>query len=218
MQLELWLDVVCPWCYLGKRRLEAALARFDAREEVTLVHRSFQLDPGAPRRTEGTLTQMLASKYGMTVEQAQARQAQIAELGGEDGIEFRFELAQQGNTFDAHRLIHLGAADGAGDEIAERLMRGYFSEGLAIGDPDALARIAVEAGLETAAVRELLDGDRFAADVREDQRRGAALGISGVPFLVLDGRYGVSGAQPADAYLQALERAWDERGAATATG
>ncbi|ADB51859.1 DsbA family oxidoreductase [Conexibacter woesei] len=213
MELELWLDVVCPWCYLGKRRLDAALERFDARDQITLVHRSFELDPDAPRRREGTLAEMLAAKYGGSVAEAEARQAQLTELGREDGIAFRFERAQPGNTFDAHRLIHLAASIGAQEAVVERLMRGYFGEGLAIGDPAELVAAVADAGLDAATAREALDGDDFAAAVRADEERGAALGIRGVPFLVLDGRYGLSGAQPVDAYLQAVEQAWGERAA-----
>lgn len=216
MELELWIDVVCPWCYIGKRRLEAALERFDARDEITLVQRSFELDPDAPREREGTLAEMLASKYGGTVADAEAKQAQLTELGLADGIAFRFELARQGNTFDAHRLIHLAAERGVQEAVAEQLMRGYFGEGLAIGNVDALVEAVAEAGLDRDEARAVLDGDRFAADGREDEQRGAALGIRGVPFLVLDGRYGLSGAQPVDAYLQALEQAWGERQAPAA--
>ncbi len=214
MQIELWIDVVCPWCYLGKRRLEAALEQFDARDELTLVTRSFQLDPDAPPVAEGTLSQMLASQVrhhrrggrGAPEPDRRARQSR--------GIDFRFDLARSGNTFDAHRLIHLAREQGVASEVVERLMRGYFSEGLAIGDPAELAGAVAEAGLPQPEAHELLDGDDFAEEVRAEIQQAARLGIRGVPFLVLDGRYGLSGAQPADAYLQALEHAWGERQAA----
>ncbi|MDO8210492.1 DsbA family oxidoreductase [Conexibacter sp. CPCC 206217] len=214
MELELWIDVVCPWCYLGKRRLEAALEQFDARDEVTLVQRSFELDPSAPRIIEGTLAELIASKYGSTVEEAKARQAQLVELGREDGIDFRFDIARGGNTFDAHRLIHLAREQGVAQGVVERLMLGYFTEGLAIGDPAALANAVAEAGITQPEAHELLDSDRFTDEVRAEEQLGARLGIRGVPFLVLDGRYGVSGAQPVEAYLQALQHAWGERQAA----
>lgn len=214
MQLELWIDVVCPWCYLGKRRLEAALEQFDARDELTIVTRSFQLDPSAPPVHEGSLAEMLAAKYGSTVEEAEARQGQIVELGRESGIEFRFDKARPGNTFDAHRLIHLAREQGVATEVIERLMLGYFSEGLAIGDPAELANAVAEAGIPLPEAAELLDSDRFAEEVHAEMAQAGQLGIRGVPFLVLDGRYGLSGAQPADAYLQALEHAWGERQAA----
>jgi predicted DsbA family dithiol-disulfide isomerase len=216
MELELWIDVVCPWCYLGKRRVEAALERFDPRGQLTLVQRSFELDPTAPRVREGSLVDQLAAKYGNSVEQAQERLAQLVELGRADGIEFRFERTRAGNTFDAHRLIHLAREQGVSDAVVERLMLGYFSEGLAIGEPAELASAVAEAGIPLPEAHELLDSDRFAEQVRSDEQQAAQLGIRGVPFLVLDGRYGISGAQPVDAYVEALERARDEHDAASA--
>jgi len=214
MKLELWLDVVCPWCYLGKRRLEEALRRFDHRDEIELTLRSFELDPTAPPRSEGTVAEMLARKYGSSPDEVRARQAQLVALGAEAGIDFRFDDAQHGNTFDAHRLIHLGAEHGLQAEVAERLMRGYFGEGLALGDREALVAAVAEAGLDADTARAMLAGQEYVSAVRADEQRGAALGISGVPFLVLDDRYGVSGAQPAEAFLQALHTAWDQRTAA----
>ncbi|MDO8185416.1 DsbA family oxidoreductase [Conexibacter sp. JD483] len=214
MQLELWIDVVCPWCYLGKRRLEAALEQFDARDELTLVTRAFELDPDAPPVREGTLAEMLAGKYGISVDEAETRQGQLVELGRDHGIDFRFDLARSGNTFDAHRLIHLAREQGVAGEVVERLMLGYFTQGLAIGDPAELAGAVAEAGLPQPEAQELLDGDDFAEEVRAEEQAAGRLGIRGVPFLVLDGRYGLSGAQPVDAYLQALEHAWGERQAA----
>lgn len=211
MQLELWMDVVCPWCFVGKRRLDAALARFDARDEVTLTVRSFELDPSAPAVREGSHAEMLAAKYGGSVEDARARLDQMTELGKADGIAFDFEIARQGNSFDAHRLIHLAAARGVGDAVTERLLRGYFGEGLAIGEREALLDAAAEAGLDRAKAAAALAGDAYAEAVRADEELAQRYGIRGVPFLVLDGRYGLSGAQPADAYLQALQQAWEER-------
>jgi predicted DsbA family dithiol-disulfide isomerase len=213
MELELWTDVVCPWCFVGKRRLEAALERFDAREELTLVHRSFELDPSAPPLRVSTVEE-IAAKYGMSVEESQARRDQLVALGREDGIDFRFDDARGGNTFDAHRLIHLAREQGVADAVVERLMVGYFSEGLAIGDPAELATAVAEAGIPLPEAHELLDSEEFAEEVRADEQQAAQLGIRGVPFLVLDGRYGLSGAQPVDAYLQALQQAWGERAAA----
>lgn len=214
MQLELWMDVVCPWCFVGKRRLDAALARFEHRDEITLTVRSFELDPSAPAVREGSHAEMLAGKYGGTVEDARARLAQMTEMGRGDGIAFDFEIARQGNSFDAHRLIHLAAEQGLAGQVTERILRGYFGEGLAIGERDALLDAVAEAGLDRAAAAAALAGDAFAEAVRADEAQAQAYGIRGVPFLVLDGRYGLSGAQPADAYLQALEQAWEEHRAA----
>ncbi len=204
------MDVVCPWCYVGKRRLDAALARFDHRDEVELTVRSFELDPSAPAVREGSHAEMLAGKYGGTVAEARARLDQLTELGRADGIAFDFEIARQGNSFDAHRLIHLAAAEGVADAVVERLLRGYFGEGLAIGDREALLDAAAEANLDRAAAAAALADGAYAQEVRADEEQAQRYGIRGVPFLVLDGRYGLSGAQPADAYLQALEQAWEE--------
>src|ERR1700754_1256693 len=147
MELELWIDVVCPWCYLGKRRLEAALEQFDARDEVRLVERSFELDPSAAAIKQGSAAEEVAAKYGLSVAEIEVRHAQMVELGRELGIEFRFDISRGGNTFDAHRLIHLAREQGVGEAVVERLMSGYFSEGMAIGDPAELARAASEAGI-----------------------------------------------------------------------
>jgi predicted DsbA family dithiol-disulfide isomerase len=202
LQVEIWSDVVCPWCYIGKRRFEAAVERFDG--EVEVVWRSFQLDPEAPAVREHTATEHLAAKYGMSVEQAEASHAQMTELAAHEGLEYHFERARGGNSFDAHRLLHLAAAHGLQDAAGERLMRAYFTEGVAIGDREALIALAAEIGLDA---REALEGDDYADAVREDELLARRIGIQGVPFFVLNRRYGVSGAQPADVLVQALETA-----------
>jgi len=210
LTVEIWSDVVCPWCYIGKRRFEAALAAFEHADEVTVMWRSFELDQEAPKVAEGTATERLAAKYGMTLERAQQLHAEMTERAAEEGLDFRFDLARGGNTFDAHRLIHLAATYGHQAAAEERLMRGYFTEGEAISDPETLIRLVAEVGVEVEEARDVLAGDRFASDVREDELLASQLGIQGVPFFVLDRRYGVSGAQPPDVLVQALERAWGE--------
>jgi predicted DsbA family dithiol-disulfide isomerase len=201
LQVEIWSDVVCPWCYIGKRRFEAAVEQFDGDVEVTW--RSFELDPGAPPVREHTATEHLAAKYGMSQEQAEASHAQMTALAAQEGLEYHFERARGGNSFDAHRLIHLAAAHGRQDEAMERVFRGYFTEGLPIGDRDALIALAAEMGLDGAA----LHGDDYSEAVRADEQLAQRIGIQGVPFFVLDRRYGVSGAQPAEILVQALEKA-----------
>jgi predicted DsbA family dithiol-disulfide isomerase len=208
MQVEIWSDVVCPWCYIGKRRFEAALARFAHADEVAVVWRSFELDSAAPRRPLGTLDEMLARKYGVTAAQAATMNARVTTEAAGEGLAYRLDLAQPGNTFDAHRLLHLAADRGMQGALKERLMAGYFTEGLAVGDSDALVPIAVEAGLDEHEVRDVLAGDAYAEAVRDDERRAAGFGIRGVPFVVVDEHYGVSGAQPPDAFLKVLEQAW----------
>jgi predicted DsbA family dithiol-disulfide isomerase len=216
LTVEIWSDVVCPWCYIGKRRFEAALARFPHADEVEVTFRSFELDPSAPAQSEGSGPERLAAKYGVTVDEARAMNARVTEAAAGEGLAYDLESTRSGNTFDAHRLLHLAAAHGVQAEAKERLMQGYFTEGEPISDPDALVRLVASAGVPEDEARALLASDRFAAEVRDDEQLGAQLGIRGVPFFVLGRRYGVSGAQPADALLGALEQAWDDAAARVA--
>jgi predicted DsbA family dithiol-disulfide isomerase len=208
MDVEIWSDVVCPWCYIGKRRFERALDAFEHREEVRVTWRSFQLDPQAPLTSDGDPVDRLAAKYGMSRATAEAAQARVTASAATEGLDFHLDLARSGNTFDAHRLIHLAHSVGKQDAIKERLMAAYFVEGAAIGEHDVLTRLAVEVGLDESAVRTVLDGDAFAGDVRHDELDARRLGITGVPFFVLDRAYGVSGAQPSEMLLAALQQAW----------
>lgn len=208
MKLEIWSDVVCPWCYVGKRQMEAALARFDHRSEVDIVWRSFELSPDSPRHVGLPMTQILQHKYGMSAEQAGAANDRITRLAAGLGLEYRLDKAQAGNTFDAHRLIHLAGETGRADAMKERLFAAYFTEGQAVGDPDTLVALAGEVGIDTDLARATLEGDRFAVEVRHDEARAAALGVSGVPFFVVDEVCAVSGAQGEEVILRALEEAW----------
>jgi predicted DsbA family dithiol-disulfide isomerase len=208
MNVEIWSDIACPWCYVGKRRFETALGAFEHRDEVQVTWRSFELDPHAPRTRAQDGATHLAEKYGTSREQALAMQQRMTETAAEDGLEFRFDLARGGNTFDAHRLLHLAAAHGRQGALKERLMRAYLTEGEAIGDPAVLERLAPEAGLPADAVRDVLGSDRYAAEVRDDERIATSLGISAVPFFVIDRAMGASGAQPPEILGQLLDRAW----------
>jgi predicted DsbA family dithiol-disulfide isomerase len=211
MQVEIWSDVVCPWCAIGKRRFEAALARFAHRDEVTVRWRSFELDPSAPAERTVDNVEHLAAKYGMWRAEAEAAQARVADAAAAEGWEFDLARARGGNTVDAHRLLHLAADRGVQGDLKERLLAAYQSNGEPISDHETLVRAALAVGLDEAEVRELLTSDRYGEDVRADERDARALGISGVPFFVLDRRYGVSGAQPPEVLLEALEQAWAER-------
>ncbi len=206
---------MCPWCYLGKRRLETALGQFQHRDEVEVLWHSFELDPGAPQHRDEPPAEHLQRKYGMSADQVKASWARLTALAAAEGLDYRLETTQGGSTLDAHRLIHLAREHGLQDAVKERLMRAYFSEGAAIGDPDTLARLGVDAGLPADEVAQTLAGDRFTAEVRDDEHRAQLLGITGVPFFVIDERYGVSGAQSADHLLAALNAAWAERVPAT---
>jgi predicted DsbA family dithiol-disulfide isomerase len=216
LTVDIWSDVVCPWCYIGKRRFEAALAQFEHREDVSVTWHSFELDPTAPPVAEGDPAERLSAKYGMSVDEARQRQDEITALAAQDGLTYDLAGARGGNTLDAHRLIHLGAEQGLADPVMERLMSAYFGEREAIGDPATLERLATEAGLPADEVAALLEGDRYADAVRADEDTATRLGIRGVPFFVLGRRYGLSGAQPAEVILQALQQAWDEANAAAA--
>jgi predicted DsbA family dithiol-disulfide isomerase len=207
--VEIWSDLVCPWCYLGKRRLEQALEQFPERDRVDVVWRSFELEPDAPTTPEPR-AEALVRRYGMTPEQAAERDATMTALAAEAGLDYRPDLVLLGNTFDAHRILHAAAAAGLQAPAKERLLRAYFTEGRALSDPDTLVELAGEAGLDTDAARAALAGGSHADEVRAEEREAAQLGITGVPFFVLGRRYAVSGAQPAELLLQALERAFAE--------
>jgi predicted DsbA family dithiol-disulfide isomerase len=210
LKIDIVSDVVCPWCYIGKRRFEQALAGFAHRDDVALTWRSFELDPTAPRQRDEDSATHLANKYGMSRQQALDSHARLTALGAADGLDYRFDVAKSGNTFDAHRLLHLARTLGLQDAAKERLFHAYFSEGQAIGDPETLVRLVAEVGVPEAEARAVLDSDRFADEVRNDEAQARALGINGVPFFVIDRRYGVSGAQPADVLRQVLDQAWAE--------
>jgi predicted DsbA family dithiol-disulfide isomerase len=201
---------VCPWCYIGKRRFERAVASFGHPGEVTVTYRSFELDPSAPAERTGTHAEHLARKYGMTITQAEQASQQMTQRAAAEGLEFRFDLIRGCNTFDAHRLLHLAKDHGRQPEMKERLLRATFTEGLPIADKLTLVRLATEVGLPAAQVQAVLDGDVYADAVRADEQQAARYGITGVPFFVADGKYAVSGAQPPEVLLQLLQRAYDE--------
>ena len=222
MKVEIWSDVVCPWCYIGKRRFEEALSRFAHADDVEVVWRSFELDPTtvSALAVEKGLghADLIAAKYGMSREQADAAIASMTRAAAGEGLDFHLEESVRSNTFDAHRVVHLARAHGRQDAVKERLMRAYFTEGLPVGDRDTLAGLAAEAGLDRAEVERVLAGTEHTDAVRADQAEARALGIGGVPFFVVDRKYGVSGAQPADQLLMVLERAWSERTPLTMVG
>ena len=212
LHVDVWSDIACPWCYVGKRRLEAALKQFSERDAVHVRWHSFELNPGAPRRSEGArnYADRLAKKYGMSVQQAEARIQQLTDLAQADGIPMDFQRIQPGNTFDAHRVVHLAAEQGRQDEMKERFLRGYLCEGEAIGEPEVLVRLATEIGLDEEQVRATLSSDSFSRQVRADEAQAREIGIQGVPFFVLGGRFAVSGAQPVELLLRALQQTQQE--------
>jgi predicted DsbA family dithiol-disulfide isomerase len=205
MQVEIWSDVVCVWCYIAKRRFEEALGGFAGRDDVEVTWRSFELDPEGSRDPID-LTRLLAEKYDIHAEEAAERHARSTATAAGVGLEIHLGQALSGNTFDAHRLIHLARSHGLQAEMQERLFGAYFSDGLPISDRDTLVAQAAAVGLDADEARAMLESDRFAAEVRDDEQTASRFGISGVPFFVLDRKLAVSGAQPAEVFLGALEQ------------
>lgn len=207
MQIEVWSDLICPWCYIGKRRFEQALAQYELRDQVEVIWRSYELDPNAPARYPGSLNDMLAQKYKVSLQQAEEMNGRVSLIAQEVGLNYRLADAIPGNTLDAHRLIHFATAKNQGDLAVERIMQAYFCEMLAIGDRDALATLAPDFGIPESEAKEILLSDAYIEAVRSDEMRAATFGISGVPFFVMDRKLGVSGAQATETLLQALRQA-----------
>jgi predicted DsbA family dithiol-disulfide isomerase len=206
MRVDVWSDLVCPWCYLGKRRFETALAVFGHGAEVEVVHRSFRLDPSIPKGVTLRTRDMLMRKYRMTEPQVIASQSHLEQLAAVEGLEYHLADSHTGNTMDAHRLVHLGREQGIQDAVIERLFRAHFTENRSLFDDASLVTLGNESGLR--GVEELLHSTRYEDDVVADHRKANELGANGVPFFVLDGRYGVSGAQAVEVFTDALTRAW----------
>lgn len=210
MKIEIWSDVACPWCYIGKRRFESAFAQFAHRDEVEVVWRSFQLDPHAPRHAEQSVTDVLAAKYGVGRAQAEAMNERVSGIAAQEGLEYHLDATHYANTFDAHRLIHLAAAHGKQQEAEERFFKAYFTEGKDLGDAETLVQLTHEIGIDVDEARAVLAGDTYADAVEADVERAAEFGIRGVPFFAIDETYGISGAQPADVFGEVFERAWSD--------
>lgn len=214
MRVEIWSDIACPWCYVGKARFEKALEAFPHRDGVEVVHRSFELDPGRDKADVQPVLAMLSKKYGMSEAQAQAGEENLGAQAAAEGLAYRTRDRDHGNTFDLHRLLHLAKEQGRQDELVQIFYRANFAEERSLfteGD-ERLVELAVEAGLDADEVRKVLaDPTAYADDVRADEREAAELGANGVPFFVLDRTYGVSGAQPAEVFTQALTQAWGNR-------
>ena len=212
--VEIWSDVVCPWCYLGKRYFGQALERFPHRDEVEVIYRSFELDPSAPPGVTAPTVEVLARKYGLGPEQAREAQRQMEQRAAQAGLTFRMEDLRSGNTRDAHRLLQLARARGRQTGLAERLHRAYFTDQASIFDHPSLAGFAADAGLDRDEALVVLASGEYGEAVDADEELARSFGVNGVPFFVIDRRYGISGAQPAETMGQVLERVWAETEAA----
>ena len=208
MQVEIWSDIACPWCYIGKRRFEAALETFPHRDEVEIVWRSFQLDPSLPDHYEGSELDYLVSRKGLPSAQVAKMFQHVTDQAAAVGLRYDFESLVVANSFTAHRLLHLAKKTSHGDVVKERLLSAHFEKGRDIGDIDTLVEIAVGVGLDEATVRDVLNSDQYGDDVRQDITDGQALGLHGVPFFVIDRAFGVSGAQTPEVFTDALNQAW----------
>ncbi|HZL94984.1 MAG TPA: DsbA family oxidoreductase [Vicinamibacterales bacterium] len=208
MHIDIWSDVVCPWCYLGKRRLEKSLASFEGRGDMTIAHRSFQLDPTRPKGETTSRRTMLMSKYRLTEDRVRAMDHNMESMAAAEGLAYHLtEKGQSGNTLDAHRLVHLAASHDREDQMLERLYKAYFTEQRSIFNVESLVSLALEEGLDATEVREALESDRYVDAVSRDLEEARMLGVTGVPFFVIDGRYGISGAQATDMFTRALAMA-----------
>jgi predicted DsbA family dithiol-disulfide isomerase len=213
MRVEIWSDLACPWCYLGKARFDKALAAFPHRDGVEVVHRSFELDPGRAKGDVEPVIAMLTRKYGMSEAQAEAGEDHLGRLAAAEGLPYRTRGRDHGSTFDMHRLLHLAGEQGRREALLDVLYRANFAEERSVfGDDERLVELAVAAGLDAGAARKVLaDPGAYADAVRADEREATRLGVTGVPFFVLDRKFGVSGAQPTEVFTRALARAWGER-------
>ena len=206
MQIEIWSDVICPWCYIGKRNFETALSRSGHSKQIDIIWRSYELDPNAPMQQPGSIRELLAQKYQVSLQEADEMIARVTAKAADAGLEYHMDIARRGNTFDAHRLLHLAAGKQVGDLAMEAIMHAYFCEGLAVGDPAALARLAPKFSITEGEVKAILESDQYSDAVRADEARAVGFGISGVPFFVFDEKSGISGAQPVEVFAEALQQ------------
>jgi predicted DsbA family dithiol-disulfide isomerase len=210
MKVEIWSDYQCPFCYIGKRRFEEALKQFENKAQVEVSFRSFELNPEAERDINMSQNEMLAKKYGMSHADVEANNQNLTQQAKELGLEYHLDKVVLTNSFDAHRLMHFAESKGKENEMNELLFKAYFTEGKHIGDHAILVNLAEEAGLDKSEAEAMLGGTAFTAEVRGDEQEGSQLGITGVPFFVINRKYGISGAQSAEAFLDTLKKIWAE--------
>ncbi|MDB5085643.1 MAG: hypothetical protein JWN30_2529 [Bacilli bacterium] len=207
MKIEIWSDFACPFCYIGKRHFEEAISQFASNEEMEVLYRSFELDPQAELNTGKSMNELLADKYGMSIQQAKEMNDQMTERAQTVGLTYHFDTLKPTNTFDAHRLTQLASKHGKMYEMAERLFKAYFTESKHLGDHETLVDLAAEVGLPKEEVLQMLTSTEYTDSVRLDEQEAQSLSIQGVPFFVIDRKYAVSGAQPVEVFLDALQQA-----------
>ncbi|HWO75131.1 MAG TPA: DsbA family oxidoreductase [Bacillus sp. (in: firmicutes)] len=210
MKIEVWSDFACPFCYIGKRRLEEALEQFPHRDQVEVEFRSFELDPDAPKDQKDSLHEVLAKKYRTSIEQAKAMNQNVSEMAQTVGLTYNLDMAIPTNTFTAHRLAQYAKSQGKEKEMVELLFKAYFTEGKHLSDHDTLVQLASEAGLDEQGVKAVLEGNDFSNEVHSNEMEAQQLGVTGVPFFVINRKYGIWGAQPLEVFTQTLEKVWQE--------
>ncbi|MED1438783.1 MAG: disulfide bond formation protein DsbA [Bacillaceae bacterium] len=210
MKIEIWSDYVCPFCYIGKRRMEKALELFPHKEQAEIVFRSFELDPTAKKEYDLSIHEIIAQKYGISVEEAKRANNDVAKQAESVGLTFRFEEMKPTNTFDAHRLAKYADKKGKGREMHERLFYAYFTESKLISDHQVLVELAEEIGLDGDEVKQVLSSSQLEEEVRKDEQEASRLGVRGVPFFVINRKYAISGAQPTEVFLKSFQKIWDE--------
>ncbi|MCA1058657.1 DsbA family oxidoreductase [Rossellomorea aquimaris] len=210
MKIEVWSDYVCPFCYIGKRHLEEALEKFPQRDKVEIEFKSFELDPSAPVNTENSIQEILAKKYGTSLEQAQNMTDRMSQQALTVGLDFRFDTNIPTNTFDAHRLTKYAKTKGKEADLTEILLHAHFTLSKHIGDKGTLSELAKHAGLDEKEALAVLNGEDFSQDVRMDEDEARQIGVQGVPFFVINRKYAISGAQPSDVFLNSIQKVWEE--------
>lgn len=211
MKVQIWSDYVCPFCYIGKRKFENALASFEHKDQVEIVYKSFELDPNAPLDASKDMYETLAGKYGMSIERAKEMTRGVAQQAKEVGLDYDFDKMKRTNTRDAHRLTHYAAEQGKMGEMTERLLKAYFIESKHIGEHQTLIDLAEEAGLDRAEAERILNAEDYNSNVERDINEASQIGVTGVPFFVFGGKYAVSGAQPAEVFAEVLDKVWEEQ-------
>ncbi|HLR52212.1 MAG TPA: DsbA family oxidoreductase [Candidatus Avamphibacillus sp.] len=210
MKIEVWSDFVCPFCYIGKRRLEQAIEHFDHKDKIVINYKSYELNPDAEKSLNESIHEILAKKYNMPIEQAKKMNDNVASQAKEVGLEYNFDIMKHANTFDAHRVAKVAAKEGKENEMVERLLKAYFTEGKQISDHETLIMLAKEVGLDPGIVQSVLESRKYSAYVRDDEEQAAQIGVQGVPFFVFNEKYAVSGAHPPEVFKEVLEKVWQE--------
>ncbi|TDL32507.1 DsbA family oxidoreductase [Jeotgalibacillus sp. S-D1] len=214
MKVQVWSDYVCPFCYIGKRKFENALAAFEHKDQVEIVYKSFELDPAAPLDASKDMYETLAGKYGMSIDRAKEMTRGVAQQAKEVGLDYDFDKMKRTNTRDAHRLTHYAAEQGKMGEMTELLLKAYFTESRHIGEHQTLIQLAEEAGLDPAEAERVLGAEDYNSSVERDINEASQIGVTGVPFFVFGGKYAVSGAQPPEVFAEVLHKVWEEQNSA----